>query len=92
MSLSLNADLQQWELLDLYPKQNIMVALEHLQYYCCETNMLAEKQCPTKDAEGQYDALYAESPYFFDHLLEIGLRSLDGETQRQYDEATLNPQ
>lgn len=71
-----------------YPEQNVLVALQHLHYYCCEKGEIEEENCVWLSFNDMY---YAQSFYLFDHLIEIGWRSLDGDANQQYPNATLSP-
>ncbi len=82
---------------DLYPVDDIKVAAQHLLYYCCEKNLIADtgeqSLCPAKDSWWQLpaDLLYAESAYIFDHLVDIGMRRLSWSPAEQYPDAWLDP-
>ncbi len=77
----------------IYPKQDIQVAIDHLVYFCCE-NWYAKnsKYCPKQDEKWKFltQKLYAQSPYLYDQILDIGMRRLDGDANTQYQEAWLD--
>ena len=65
-----------WSELDytnLFPEDARIQALTNLKAYCCEKNILDKEDC--KDEVFLYP--YPESPFLFDHLLDVGMRRLD---------------
>lgn len=76
----------------IYPKEDIQTALDNLKYYCCEKNLIAQAECPAKDANWQFvqKVYYAQSPRLMDHLIDVGFRKLDGDSAVQYSTATLD--
>jgi hypothetical protein len=77
---------------EVYPDEAITLALEHLQAYCCDEKFLKNGDdatyCP-KNISKQYP----ESGFLFDHLLDIGMRRVDGDPDTIYDRVDLlNPQ
>ncbi len=57
---------------NIFPIEAVNVAQNHLRSYCCKKGLL-------QDAETckNLDTIYVESPFLFDHLLDIYLRRLD---------------
>lgn len=60
----------------LYDKQTITLALQHLADYCCK-KWYVEWEEACADIENR--KWWAESPYIFDHLLNLWFRRLDAE-------------
>ncbi len=77
----------------MYPKEDVQIAIDHLIYFCCE-NWYAKKSkhCPPQDGDWKLleSKLYAQSPYLYDQILDIWLRRLDGDMNAQYEEAWLD--
>ena len=75
---SLNGELLKFS--NVYPKEALEMAIKNLTSYCCK-NVLNQQKGPLdsrcKDTINLTDN-YPESPYLFDHLIDVGLRRLDG--------------
>lgn len=71
----------------LFSSDDLQVAVEHLRAACC-----AQKAIPGDefDCKNTVD-LYANSFYLYDHLIDIGLRKLDGDTELLYPWLEVDP-
>lgn len=58
----------------LLPPEAIQKAYENLQAYCCAANLITDKQICTYPK----DKVFPESPYLYDHLIDVIIRRLDG--------------
>lgn len=56
---------------DIYNRDNLKLSIRNLQQYC---DSLLKRQSDTTKIE------VAQSPWLYDHLIDIGWRSLDGDT------------
>jgi hypothetical protein len=60
--------------MQVYTDKDLATAHRHLKQFCCE-KYLSDDSCSglpkTKN-------VYAQSPYLYDHLLNIGMRKMDG--------------
>ncbi|MCS6982815.1 MAG: hypothetical protein NZL83_01360 [Candidatus Absconditabacterales bacterium] len=74
---------------NIYPIDDIAVAMHHLAGYCCSQNLLPSQGsgyvCPRGGSKW-----FADSPYLYDHLIDIGMRRLSGSPQEQYPGAGLD--
>jgi len=61
---------------NVYPNEAYHRALLNLKAYCCETHILSDEQFCAKDKD-KFVETYPESLYFYDHLVDVGLRRLD---------------
>ena len=56
---------------------DVTIALNHLKAYCCKS-VIGPKDTKKKLCENfDYPPSYPQSPYLFDHLIDVGLRKLD---------------
>lgn len=77
---------------DAYPVENARVAATHLLAYCCEKKWTNAEDCAGAGLATVLPGslLYAESPYLYDHLIDVGFRRLDGDEATQYPDAKLD--
>lgn len=72
----------------LFPQQLLDIARENHTAYCCDHypwRMQSTSICQTPSIRAKRrDNTYAESPVFYDHLIDIGFRYLDGIADKQY--------
>jgi len=59
----------------VYPSDAILLALRHLQSYCCKSKVFNPngEYCKHTSTDGP------DSPFLMDHLIDIRLRMLDGD-------------
>lgn len=57
---------------NIMPTQAVNVAQDHLRTFCCKKKLLTDPSSCTN-----LDEVYLESPFLFDHILDIYLRRLD---------------
>jgi hypothetical protein len=56
---------------------DLVLALSHLKAYCCKSVVLTQ-EAKKKSCEGiSFPSFYPQSPYFFDHILDVRLRKVD---------------
>ncbi len=67
----------------IYPDQNIKIAINNLKSYCCEhySEDLGIEKCTDTVINNKN---YANSNRIYDHLIDIGFRSLDGNPNLEY--------
>ncbi len=70
----------------IYSQNDLEVAFVHLWSYCCQEK-LGKNQCADSN---NLPSEVPESPYFFDHLIDVGFRKLDGDPRISYDALVLN--
>lgn len=56
--------------IEVFTKKDLAVAFGQLQDYCAEKSTSRDEPCT--------NCLYAQSPFMFDHLYNVGMRKLDG--------------
>ncbi len=61
------------------PKEAMEKAFDNLKSYCCDTNKLGKTSCDTTSS----NALYPESIYLVDHILDVYLRRLDAKQENE---------
>lgn len=61
----------------ILPNDAITKVFEHLRFACCKAGILTNAQCEWYDES----AVFPESMYLFDHLLDIYLRRLDAKQE-----------
>lgn len=68
----------------LYSNDNISQAMMNLKKYCCQTTSdpVYKEDCDKLNLD---DTSYAESKFLLDHIIDIGLRSLDGFSNQCYN-------
>lgn len=73
---------------NLFPQKLLDIARENHTAYCCDHYpglMKSTSICQTPSLRAKRrDNTYAESPVFYDHLIDLGLRYLDGDADKQY--------
>jgi hypothetical protein len=68
---------------NMYPAWLIAIAQKNLKRYCCKYEFLDSPS--TKEACERDDTnTYIESPRLYDHLVDVGMRYIDGEEVLQY--------
>ena len=77
----------QWEYdkyQNIYPKALLDTAQKNLANYCCKNRK--DKTTPETDTFCQNNPTdtFAESPWLYDHLIDVGMRYLDGDPIYQY--------
>lgn len=80
-----------WLYEDFFSADDLEIARDHLRSYCCveRKNLFTEKDF-LKDWKCYNIVLWPESPYWYDHLIDVGLRKLDAEAL--YPEMEPDPQ
>lgn len=74
----------------IYPEQLIKTAQQHLIAYCCANKKeYIDNQNICKDTTSD---TYVDSPRLYDHLIDLGMRYLDGDSNLQYPQAPLDKQ
>ena len=74
----------------IYPQELITVAQNNLKQYCCtykKPYLTVEQSEQCKDKIADY---YVDSPRLYDHLIDVGMRYLDGDETLQYTQAPLD--
>ena len=69
---------------NIYPESLILLAQNNLQKYCCKNKtpyLTEQQQSACKDNKSEY---YVDSPRLYDHLIDVGMRYLDGDETLQY--------
>jgi len=71
----------------IYPTELIGIAQNNLKQYCCKYKKLyltteQSEQCKKKIAD-----YYVDSPRLYDHLIDVGMRYLDGDETLQYKDS-----
>jgi len=62
--------------LTVFTDQDMMIALNHLKFHCCESWDLSDDTCASiPEPERRW---YPESPYIVDQLMYIWMKKLDG--------------
>lgn len=61
-----------YDSLSIYPLETLVTAASNLQGYCCSRWSLSDAECT-----GAPD-VYPDSSFLYDHILDVGLRRLDG--------------
>jgi len=61
---------------DLYPDAAIYQTMLNLKAYCCYAGLIYDKETCENDKD-KFQDIYPQSPYLYDHLLDISLRRLD---------------
>ncbi len=64
---------------EILQEDEISLAYDHLESYCCEEDILWD-DCNLLPPE------YPESPYFYDHIVDIGFRKLDWNEELLYSQ------
>lgn len=72
----------------LYPEKLIETAQQHLTAYCCTSKK--EYLNTTTICENITSDPYVDSPRLYDHLIDLGMRYLDGDSDLQYSQAPLD--
>lgn len=72
----------------LYPEKLIEIAQQHLTAYCCTSKK--EYLNTTTICENITSDSYVDSPRLYDHLIDLGMRYLDGDSDLQYSQAPLD--
>lgn len=75
------------DFLKFMPIENFEIARKHLIAYCCREKPTLEvliEKCDNLEN-------WAESPYWFDQLLDVGLRSLDAREEEMYPDMIPDP-
>lgn len=70
----------------LYSQNDLEVAFTHLWSYCCQQK-LAKNYCADSN---NLPSEVPESPYFFDHLVDLGFRKLDWDPAVSYQSILLD--
>jgi len=76
VEFDLNEDSYNYWLGNLYPDAAIYQAMLNLKAYCCYSNLIYDKGTCDKD-KSKFQEIYPQSPYLYDHLLDVSLRRLD---------------
>ena len=74
----------------IYPKELITIAQNNLKQYCCtykKPYLTVEQSEQCKDKISDY---YVDSPRLYDHLIDVGMRYLDGDSNLQYSQAPVD--
>jgi hypothetical protein len=57
------------------------MALQNLRAYCCSTKLISDdKICKNADSSNNFP----ESPYLYDHIIDVAIRKRDGRTDNAY--------
>ena len=67
----------------IYPQELITIAHHHLLTYCCKykkENLIDQNICENIDISNPM----VDSPRLYDHLIDVGMRYLDGDSELQY--------
>lgn len=69
---------------NIYPKALLDTAQKNLANYCCKNR--SDKTTPDTDTycKNNPTDTFAESPRLYDHLVDVGMRYLDGDADYQY--------
>lgn len=74
--------LEEWDLpsLQFYTPQDLETVVRHHQMACCEDVLMEDRAiCQQAQQEmGDCENCYPHSTYFFDHLVNVGMRKFDG--------------
>ena len=70
-----------WDNESILPITDLEIAINNLETYCCSTNRKNEEYCKNLDKS----EVYPDSPYLFDHIVDVWLRRLDAEINWSYD-------
>jgi hypothetical protein len=57
------------------PIDSFTTIVKNLKAYCCSQNLI---ECSEEEIANLSETKYPESPYLFDHLIDITMRRLDG--------------
>jgi hypothetical protein len=83
----------QWyynEYTSIYPEKLIEIAQKHLLAFCCSNKkeyLTNQNICKNITSD-----TYVDSPRLYDHLIDLGMRYLDGDSNLQYPQAPLDKQ
>lgn len=70
---------------NIFPQKNVIIAINNLKNYCCQKKLMIDmsmcKNIPDTDG--------ANSNILYDHLIDVGFRSLDGEKNLYYNKPTV---
>ena len=69
----------------IYPFENLATAFHNLASYCADLSVL-----PVALSETFRSNTYPESVYLFDHIVDVGMRYLDGDQQSQHEGAIVD--
>lgn len=75
---NINYNIYSWAL----PIEAFKQALINLKAYCC--SQVVQDSC-SAEIKKNLPTLYPESAYFFDHLIDVSMRRLDGATELAYN-------
>ncbi len=69
---------------NIYPQALLQTAQKNLANYCCKNRK--DKTTPETDTycKDNHTDTFAESPRLYDHLVDVGMRYLDGDSTYQY--------
>lgn len=74
----------------IYPKELITVAQNNLKQYCCTYKKPYLTVEQSEQCKEQISDYYVDSPRLYDHLIDVGMRYLDGDSNLQYAQAPLD--
>ncbi|MFA6256144.1 MAG: hypothetical protein WC606_03075 [Candidatus Absconditabacterales bacterium] len=75
-AIAKNYDMNYKKYETVIPLPSFKQALINLKAYCC--SQVIQKSCTQEEKDTAKQLKYPESAYFFDHLLDIAMRRLDG--------------
>lgn len=77
---------------DIYPAANRTIALQNLKKYCCANY---QKEATTQQwwcsDSNSSDNNYGNSNLLYDHLVDVGFRAIDGDSDLAYNGQELDP-
>lgn len=80
---------------NIFPQKLLDIAIENHIAYCCDHyrgRMKDSSICrPSRIQDKMGNDSYAESPVFFDQVIDLGFRYIDGEEDKQYAARDGNP-
>ncbi len=80
---------------NIFPQKLLDIAIKNHAAYCCDHyrgRLNDTSICQQKDIqEKMKNNHYAESPVFYDHLIDVGFRYIDGDAEKQYSSSNDGP-
>lgn len=70
---------------NIFPTKLITVAEKNLKTYCCTYESESISNTQIEKCKNDISDYYVESPRLYDHLIDVGMRYLDGEEKLQYN-------
>ncbi len=74
---------------NIYSRSLFTIARKNLKSYCCKYKF-ANIESTIEDCEKDKTDTYVESPRLYDHLVDVGMRYIDGEQTLQYPWAAID--